>query len=269
MPTMLKLHALVALTCAVALAGCEKNAVQDITKPISGGAFVRFQNYGVNTPGVNFYANEQKVTAISAATCTPPPTTPVPACTTTGVEATTGVVYGLSANGGNYSMLAPGQYTLSSRIAATVDNGVAVSSASASLVEGRFYTYLVSGIYNTTTKRSDAFVVEDLLPTTFDYTKAYIRFINASSNAPTVSATATLQGASEVVIVATGLAYRGATQFVTVAPGLTDLTLTVAGRTVTFRGINLTGGHVFTLVLRGDVTSTSATGLAISATANR
>lgn len=263
---MTRIRALAALLSAVALAACEKNAVQEITSPVSG-AFVRFQNYGVSTPGVNFYANEQKVTAISTAGCTPPTN---PQCTTTGIESTTGVVYGTSANGGNYAMLPAGQYTLSSRIAATTDNGRAVSSVSIPLADGKFYSYFVSGIYNATAKTTDAFVVEDDLPTSFDYSKAYIRFVNASANAATISATTTLQGTTTATTIAANLAYKSASAFATVTPGLHDITVTYSGISTTFTGQNLIGGHVLTLTLRGDATSSSTTtGLALSGTYNR
>jgi hypothetical protein len=262
---MIRLRALAALLSVAALAACEKNAVQDIAAPATG-AFVRFQNFGVNVPGVNFYANDQKLTAISATGCTPP----VDArCTTTGIESTTGVAYRALGSGGNYAQLAPAQYTLSSRIAAATDNGLPVSSITTALADGKFYSYFVSGIYNTTTKKADAFIVEDLLPTSFDYTKAYIRIVNASSNAPTISATTKLQGSTEVVTVATNLAYRAASPIVTVAPGLTDITVTIGTTSTTFTNQSVSGGHVFTLVLSGDATATGATGLAITGSANR
>ncbi|MEO8623243.1 MAG: DUF4397 domain-containing protein [bacterium] len=264
---MTKIRFLAVLLGAAALGACEKNAVQDITKPISGGAFVRFQNYSVSAPGVNFYANDQKVTAISATTCTPATD---PRCSTTGIESTTGVVYGASANGGNYAMLAPGQYTISSRIAAATDNGLSITTTPTTLVEGKFYTYFTSGIYNPTAKTTDAFIVEDNLPTTFDYTKALIRIVNASANAPTITAGLQLQGGTEVVTVATNLAYKSASQFVTVAPGLTDIAVIIGTSATVFKGVSLLGGHVFTLAVRGDATSTSSTtGLAVTGVANR
>ncbi len=264
---MTNIRLLTVLLGAVALSACEKNAVTDITTPVGGGAFVRFQNYSVSAPGVNFYANDQKVTAVSATTCTPPTN---PLCSTTGIESTTGVNYGASANGGNYSILSPGQYTLSSRIAATVDNGRAVSSVSTALADGKFYSYIVSGIYNSATKTSDAFIIEDALPTTFDYTKAYLRIVNASVNAPSISVTSKLQGTTTVVPIATSVQYKSASPIITVEPGLTDVTITAPGQPpVTFLALNMAGGHVFTLALRGDATSTTATGLTLSFTANR
>ncbi len=267
---MLRLRFLTALACVAALSACEKNAVQSITTPVSG-AFVRFHNYGVATPGVNFYANDQKLTAISNAVCTPPPTTPNPACTTTGVESTTGVVYGSVASGGNYAMVAPGQYKLSSRLASTTDNGLAVSSATTTLADGKFYSYFVSGIYSASAKTADAFVVEDALPTSFDYTKTYVRVVNTSSNSPSITVTAALQSGGGTVPIASAVAYKAASPFITTVPGLTDVTVTITGGTpVTFKGLNLVGGHVYSLALRGDATSNSSTtGLIVVATVNR
>ena len=263
---MTRIRALAALLSVAALAACEKNAVQDIAAPATG-AFVRFHNYGVGTPAVNLYSNDQKVTGVSSTSCTPAND---PRCTTTGIESTSGTSYGAVANGGNYSQLPTGQTTLASRLATTADNGLAVSSVSMPLADGKFYSYFTSGFYNTTTKKVDAFVIEDALPTSFDYSKAYVRVVNASSNSPSISMTTQLQGSTEVVTVATGLGYQGASPIVTVTPGLTDLTATIGGVSVKALGVNLPGGHVITFVLRGDATSTSTTtGLAITATANR
>jgi hypothetical protein len=264
---MTNIRYLAVLLCAASLSACDKNAVQDITTPITGGAFVRFQNYGVNAPGVNFYANEQKVTAVSSTSCTPPTD---PKCSTTGIESATGVAYGGSANGANYEMLAPGQYTLSSRIAALADNGLVISSTSAPLTAGKYYTYFVSGIYNATAKTADAFIIEDNLPTSFDYTKSYIRIVNASVNSPTISASTQLQGATDIVSVATALAYKSASPIVTVAPGLSDVTITIGTITATAKGLNLFAGHVLTLALSGDATATTgANVLTIRAVYNR
>lgn len=268
---MTRFSSIITLAGVALLAACEKNAVQSITKPIDGGAFVRFHNFSVSSPGVNFYANDQKLTAVSSAACSPPPATPNPACSTTGVEATTGVAYGATAIGGNYTMLAPGTYTFTGRVAAATDNGLRVTSLSAPLEAGKFYSYFMSGIYNATAKSADAFFVEDKLPTSFDYTKAYIRIVNASSNSPSVSATTQRQGTTDVVTVATNLPYKGVSPIIEIAPGLTDITVRLStGPSAVLTGANLLGGHVLTLALRGDATSTSATtGLTISSSYNR
>src|SRR3954464_383521 len=97
---------------AAALASCGDEGVQDITAAPPGAA-VKFFNFAVNAPTVNFYANDVKLTAISATTCTPPTAA---ACTTTGIESTNGTAYGSVGNGGFYNGIAPGQYTLAGRI---------------------------------------------------------------------------------------------------------------------------------------------------------
>lgn len=256
------------------LAACEKNAVQSITNPIDGGAFVRFHNLSVASPSVNFFANTQKVTAVSSTACSPPPTTPNPLCTTTGVEqatGTTGTAYGSSALGGNYAMLAPGAYALTGHSSVPADNGAVVSSVNTTVEAGKFYSYFMSGVYSTTSKTTDAFLVEDKLPTTFDYTKSYLRVVNASVNAPPISASTKLQAGTDAVVVATNVPYKGASDIVTIAPGLTDITITLAGSPpVTVTGFGFVGGHVYTMALRGDVTSTvTANKLAITVFTNR
>jgi hypothetical protein len=266
---MIRIRALAVLLGAGALAACEKNAVQEISSPVSG-AFVRFHNYSVGAPGVNFYANDQKLTAVSSTSCTPLPADATK-CTTTGVESTNGITYGNTALGGNYAMVTPGQYSLTGRIAAATDNGLAVSTIDTPLADGKFYSYFTSGIYNATTKKADAFLIEDALPTSFDYTKAYIRFVNASANAPTISASTKLQGTTEVVAIATSLAYKSASPIVTVTPGVHDITVTIGSVSTTFTNQTVTGGHVFTLALRGDATAAAGAtnALTISGSSNR
>lgn len=266
MANMTSIRALAAVLCVTALTACDKNGVQNIAAPASG-AYIRFQNFGVNVPGVNFYANDQKLTAISTANCTPPTAA---ACTTTGIEATTGVTYGGSANAGNYSMVTPGQYKLTGRLAATTDNGLAVASLDAPLTDGKYYSYYISGIYNTTAKTSDSFLIEDALPTTFDYTKAYVRIVNASPNSQPITVSITAQGTTTAIPVATAVAYKSASPIVNAPPGTYDITITYGGATATFTNFPMVGGHVLTLALRGDATSTSSsTGLGFVSSYNR
>jgi len=164
-------RSIAALLCAGVLASCdafEKTAVQQIAGPVPAGARIKFFHFGVNAPGVNFYANTTKMTAISSAT---------------GIESTTGVVYGGVGSGGFYTAIVPGTYTLSGKIAATIDKDLAISpAASVVIADGKYYSYYLSGFYNTTAKTVDAFYVEDAFGATMDYTVAYVRFVHAISN---------------------------------------------------------------------------------------
>ncbi|MBA3670805.1 MAG: hypothetical protein H0W68_02115, partial [Gemmatimonadaceae bacterium] len=145
---MNRFRSIAVLLCATVLSSCEKNAVQDITAPLPT-ARIKFFNFGVNAPGVNFYANEVKLTAISSST---------------GIESTTGTAAGSVAGGGFYSGIAPGQYSLSARIAAATDKDFSVTKVTTTIADAKFYSFYTSGIYDATGKSVEGFVVEDPLP---------------------------------------------------------------------------------------------------------
>ena len=116
---------LAALLGAAALASCEKNAVQDITGT-DPGARIRFFNFGVNAPGVNFYANDTKMTAISS---------------TTGVESTTGTAYGGVGFGGLYSGIAPGRTRSREGSRRRWTRTLRSRSVTATLEDGKHYSF--------------------------------------------------------------------------------------------------------------------------------
>ena len=237
------------LTClaglfATLLTACVNtdSAVQQITAPASG-ARIKFFNFSVNSPGVNFYANDSKMTAISSAT---------------GVESTTGIVYTGVGSGGLYTSIAPGQYTLSGRIAAATDKDLPIASLSATLADGKAYSYYLSGVYNTTTKATDAFVTEDPIPSV-SYTEANVRFVNAvyNSSPMILYAKNTVSGVETAIGAAT--AYKGATAFVPVAGAAYNLALRTAGSTtdlVTRTNVSFSAGRVYTITVRGDMVTT-------------
>jgi hypothetical protein len=155
---MLTLRSIAAVVTVAALSACGSEAHQTIAAPATG-ADVKFFNFGVGAPSVNFYGNDAKLTAIASST---------------GAESLLGTAYGSAGNAGYYSAIVPGQYTFSSRITATTDNGLPIASAPAAVVDGKFYSMYVSGFYNTTTKQADAFVIEDVFPSTIDFTVANV-----------------------------------------------------------------------------------------------
>jgi hypothetical protein len=242
---MNRYRALAVLLCAAALSSCEKNAVQDIPTGIVPAARIRFFNFGVNAPGVNFFANDTKMT---------------------GVSATAGTAYSFAAAGGLYSGIAPGQYTFSGRIAAATDNDLAISTVTATIDDGKHYSVYQSGFYNSTTKTVDAFIVEDLFTPTIDHSVAHVRFVNAISNANpmTLYAKSTTAPADTTagIAVGGGIAYKAAGAFTALPGGVYDLRTRYAGsatNAITRTAVSFSAGRVYTVSAFGDITVTSTT----------
>lgn len=234
--------------CAALLGACnfEKNTVQDILAP-DPGSRIKFFNFGVNAPSVNFYANSTKVTAVSS---------------TTGTEATTGVAYGGVGLAGLYSALTPGQYAFTGRISAATDKDVPISTVVTNIAEGKYYSFYQSGFYIPATKVVDAFVVEDPFPTTIDYSVAHVRFVNAISNANPMTLYARNTTTTTEVAVGAETAYKGGGAFIALAPGSYNLSTRYAGATanaLTRPGVGFVGGRVYTITARGDITVAPST----------
>lgn len=237
-----------ALFGALVLASCsfEKNAVQDITGPISASR-IKFFHFGVNAPGVNFYAGNAKVTAITSAT---------------GVESTTGVVYGGVGGGGFYSAIDPGSYVLTGKIAATVDKDLAISPVTATIADGKAYSYYMSGFYSTATKTVDGFVIEDAIPPAIDYTQAHVRFVNAISNSNPMTLFAKNTTSLTEVAVGGLVAYKAGGAFTALPEGVYDLFARESGATankITRTAVSFVAGRVYTIGARGDITVVSTT----------
>jgi hypothetical protein len=265
-------NALLLLATMAGAAACEKNAVQVLDDPDAGnGANVKFFNFSVGSPSVNFYVNDQKVTAVSATGCAVLDDTNRQECLSSGRESTAGVAYGSGGNGANvyYSDVAPGQVTITGRIAAATDKNLVIANIPASIEAGKFYSYYMSGIYNTTAKTADAFIVEDVMPPqSFD--SAYIRFVNASSTTQPMTLFATNRANNEQTAIGGPVAYKSASGFVAIPAGSYDLATRNAGSTTnvfTRAQVNFAGGRAYTLTARGN-TATAST-MFIDNTANR
>lgn len=240
-----------ALVLAAALfAACDKNTVQELPFEPLLGTRVKFFNFGVNAPGVNFYADQQKMTAIQSGT---------------GSEATTGVAYGSVGNGNAYSQIAPGAHTLTGQIAAATDKGFPIATVIATINDGKYYSFYMSGFYNTTTKTVDAFLLEDPVTPPADYTVAYVRFVNTMSNAAhplILYAGYTTGDTTKVDTLTAGLAYQGASTFATLPVGIYNLFARYQDSTankISRTGVSFLGGHLYTVGARGDITVTSTT----------
>ena len=239
-----------ALLSAAVLSACDafdKNAVQEIAGPVPAGARIKFFNFGVNAPAVNFYADDRKMTAIGSAT---------------GQEATTGVAYGGVGAGGFYSAIAPGPYTLAGKIAAATDKDLAISNLPAALEDGKSYSFYQSGFYNSTTKSVDAFIVEDGFAPQIDYAVAYVRFVHAISNANPMTLYARNTTTGDTVAVGAEVAYKAGGAFTALAGGVYDLSTRYAGvstSAISRTGVSFVAGRVYTIGARGDITVTSTT----------
>ena len=244
-------HRIVAtLLGAIVLASCEKNAVQVLPTADLPGARIKFFNFGVGAPGVNFYADNTKMTAILSGT---------------GVEATTGVAYGGVGNGGVYSAIAPGQYTVTGRIAAATDKDLPIATVNATIDDGKFYSFYMSGFYNATAKTVDGFVVEDPLsvqPTPINYAVAYVRFVHTISNANPLTLYARNTTVGDTLAVGGAVAYKGAGAFTALPTGVYDLFARYTDSTtnkISSTAVSFSGGRIYTIGARGDITVTSTT----------
>src|SRR5207244_13220542 len=97
-------------------------------------------------PRVNFYGNRPKMAAIRAGT---------------GAESNSGVAYGSAGAGGVYVSIAPGPYTLTGRIAAATDKNLPIATVSATIADGKYYSFYMSGIYDATAQTVDGVVLEE------------------------------------------------------------------------------------------------------------
>ena len=279
MATMRRLKTFAVLLCAAALSSCdlfEENTIGVITAPTAATSRVKFFNFGVNTPGVNFYANDQKMSAILSTRCTPlPAAADVELCNTSGAESTTGVVYGTctnglcnggSAAGGLYLAIDPGQYTFSGKIAAATDNLLAISSVPGTIETGKYYSFYQSGVYDATAKTVDAFVIEDVLPTgPIDYTVAQVRFVNAISNGTgPLNLFVTNTTTTTETAIGGPVAYKAAGAFVGVPEGTYNIRAAYTGAAtnlITRNTLSFVGGRFYTITARGSTATTTTLGL--------
>lgn len=260
---------------AALLSSCDlfgnDTGIRDITSPTIPTARIKFHNFSPGSVGVNFYANDAKMTGVLTSACGVPSTAAdSTACATSGKESTTGVAYPTSAtsdagvaSGGIYAAIAPGQYTLSAKVAA---QSVVVATAAQAIADGKYYSFFMSGLYDATNKTAEAFVVEDPIPAgAADYSVAYVRLVNAISNAtgPLTLYVTNVETKAERAI-GTAVAYKSAGTFVSVPAGSYNLAVRYSGsaaNVISRTGMSLVGGRVYTVTSRGSTATSSTLGL--------
>jgi hypothetical protein len=243
---MTRTKALAALLGTLLLASCDQNRVQEIFAPELGGR-IKFFNFGLNSPSVNFYADDAKMTAISSAT---------------GLESTLGVAYGSVSSGGYYSSILPGDHAITARISAAVDKNLIINTTNATIEQGKSYSYYMSGFYNTGAKTSDGFIVEDDYDAEIDFTVAYVRFVHGSPNAAPLQLFARDAVTLTETPVGASIAYKGAGAFVALPPAVYDLGARFVGvgtNAISRTTVSFAAGRVYTISARGDITVVSTT----------
>lgn len=234
---------LAVLLLSTIIYSCKKNAVQEIAGPVSG-AQVKFFNFALNGPSVNFYANDLKISAVTSAT---------------GAEFATGTNYSLvfpATN--NYAVLAPGTYNFKSLIpsTATADANRVISTLNKSVEIGKYYSLYTCGLYNTTAKTTDAFILEDALPA-IDTSTAYVRFVHVSYNANPFDFIMKNTTTLVEIPVASNIAFKTGSAYVKVPSGVYDLILRYPNTTtnvVVRTGVGLVKANTYSFSLRGDIT---------------
>ena len=243
---------LLAILLSIFTVSCDKNAVQQIDAPLTGGAQIKFFNFGVGSPSVNFYANDVKMSATSS---------------TTGAESANGVAYGAVFPSTTYSLLQPGSYTFKGTTSATAltNPNTTVATVTGTVEDKKFYSLYTSGLYDAVAMTTDAFIVEDKLPAA-DNTAPYVRFVNGIFNAASpmdLVAKNTATGAE--VVVASAVAYKSASEFAKLTEGIYELFARYPGsatNTITRNGtsvVSFVNGKVYTISSRGDINITGTT----------
>ena len=243
---MMKFRSIAVLAGIIALASCDKNAVQDITGVVPA-AKIRFFNFALGAPSVNFFANDAKVTAVLS---------------TAGTPLSTGVAQGGVASGGLYTGVAPGTYQFSSQISDTTIKNVTVTKVSQKVEAGKTYSFFMSGLYDVVARTAEGFIIEDAYPAAFDYTQAYVRFVNAIYNADAMTLYAKNQTTGVEIPVGGAVAYKAGGIFAPVLTGIYDLSTRVAGsptNVIVRTGVSFVLGNVYTVAARGDITVVSTT----------
>lgn len=243
----------VLLLASVFMAACKKNGVQFLPNTTADGkAQLKFFNFGVSSPSVNFHANDNKVSAIVSAT---------------GAEAITGLAYGSVFPANNYSLLSPAVYSFKGIIpaGATTDPGVVVATIPGTLESGKTYSLYTCGIYNPATKTTDGFILEDKIPAA-SATGASVRFVNTISNA--VSGFDLVVKNTETTteyVVAKNITYKNGSDFTLIPQGVYEVYArypNAAANIISRNGtstVSFIKGQAYTISSRGDMTVTGTT----------
>lgn len=228
-----------------------------IRAPSSDHGQVRFYNFVINGPTVNFYANGVKSTAITS---------------TTGQEAANGVGWGgTHPNVGYVEIPAGSDVTIESITPKNMliptnninnyEGGIVTSSLSIPKIEPlKQYSVYLSGYWDKVNKKSKSFYIKDEMPGV-DTSKVFVRFVNSGVEEGgdlkfIVTNRDTLIG---TYLIDDKIPYGSASKFVAVPYGTYNLKIyTASGDSLIRNGVALNPDRVHTFALRGDILSKKA-----------
>lgn len=233
------------LAAGLMLGACEKNAIDDHNVPVEAGAMLKMVHAAEDAPMVNLYLNNQKISAIAPTTDGTP----------LGLSYARTAVFPVSSG---YANVPSGSANI--QLLDTVGaRGISVMVASQNISlneQGSYTTFLVgkAGAF-------EALVVEDDLPR-MNYTKSYIRFVNAMIDAPTgFDVKVNLKEPATSTQIGTNVAYKGHTDYAEMEPGTYDFPIYLNGMETaytTVTNIAPVAGRVYTLYMRGNYTEAPA-----------
>ncbi|MCF4100613.1 DUF4397 domain-containing protein [Gillisia sp. M10.2A] len=139
---------------------CEENAIPELTEPVSEEAtYVKFFFHVENAPSVNFYFDDQKVSAVGSSSA----------------DEVQGNSYGSVFPSNAYALIPSGDFNVNAR---DLEGNVIASTNASFAADKNYSAYLVG-----TTDSYEVFVMEDQLPPS-DRVKIFWRFVNTMANMP-------------------------------------------------------------------------------------
>lgn len=257
---MKKIFYISACLFAIALAGCDKNVIQQVGDTATG-VQLKFFHAAPGAPGLDAYVNGVQVTPTQSVSVTD---NLLPAAITTGY------VYTGVFPGSNYMVATPGNTAIkvvaSTPVPAlisaqTLAPGAVVTNVTQATANGDAYSVITSGLAGSATTPLTSFVVKDVFPAAAAG-MAYVRLAHMIPNGGAVDITGTYTptgGASTSATPITNVAYGAVSAFVGVPVNplsttsytfqayLTGTTTKLGATTA----ISLTPGRYYTLVLKG------------------
>lgn len=234
----MKILNILTLCLLCVLSACEKDTSLEATATLavdSNKPFVKFFNASPDSPIINFYMDNIKMTGTY---------------TVSGTE--TGIAYAAIYPSLGYSQSSGTSSKILTKIAgsSTVNPGVVTSESTVNLAAGKYYSVFAVDQYDLVNKKQNLLVIEDKSPAT-DTSKVFLRLVNLQVKRAKVDVS--LNTGEKLF---SGVEYLKSTDFVSIPnPGkestyiLKDST-TGAIIPLTLK-LNLSKGRAYTLVLRG------------------